>query len=90
MLTRALCLTRVLVAAAACSSKRDAVSIPSPADRYIESVNTVSGSFVSDVIFNSDKKPYTVNLSQAYARVVKNTEDQSKQDVLIMLLENPL
>ncbi len=90
MLTRALCLALVLVAAAACSSKRDAVSIPSPADRYIESVNTVSGSFVVDVIFNSDKKPYTVNLSQAYARVVKNPEEQSKQDVLIMLLENPL
>ena len=90
MLTRALCFTLILLTAAACSSRRDAAAIPSPADRYVESVNTVSGTFTVDAIFNHDKKPYTFNLTQAYARVVKNPADQSKQDVLIMLLEKPI
>lgn len=80
----------VVLTAAACSSRRDAAAIPSPADRYVESVNNVSGSFTVDGIFNHDKKPYTVNLTQAYARVVKNPADQNKQEVLIMLLEKPL
>ena len=62
----------------------------SPAAKYVESVNTVSGSFTVDGSFNYDKKPYTVNLAHAYARVVKNPADQSKQDVLILLLEKPL
>ena len=61
-----------------------------PADRYVESVNNVSGSFTVDGIFNHDKKPYSVNVTQAYASVVKNPEDQSKREVLIVLLEKPL
>ena len=44
---------------AACSSKSDTVVSNSPADRYVESVNNVSGSFTVDGIFNHDKKPYT-------------------------------
>ena len=87
---RFLCLILLLLTATACSSRRDAAAIPSPADRYVESVNTVSGSFTVDAIFNHDNKPYTFNFTQAYARVVKNPADQSKQDVLIMLLEKPL
>ena len=83
-------LVLVLFTVAACSSKSDTVVSNSPADRYVESVNNVSGSFVVDGIFNYDKKPYTVTLTQAYARVVKNPADQSKQDVLIVLLEKPL
>jgi len=79
----------VLLAVTACSSKR-AISVPTPADRYVESVNTVSGSFTVDGQFNYDKKPYSVNVTQAYARFVKNQADQSKQDVLILLLEKPL
>ena len=90
MSIRSLGLVLVLLIVAGCSSRRDAAAIPSPADRYVESVNTVSGSFTVDGIFNHDKKPYTFNLTQAYARVVKNPADQSKQDVLIMLLEKPL
>ena len=86
---RCLSLILLLITAAACSSRRDA-AIPSPADRYVESVNTVSGSFTVDAIFNHDNKPYTFNFTQAYARVVKNPADQSKQEVLIMLLEKPL
>ena len=92
MFRRLLCfgLVLVLLTAVACSSKSGPVVTNSPADRYVEAVNTVSGSFVVDGIFNHDKKPYTVTLSQAYARVVKNPADQSKQDVLIVLLEKPL
>ena len=80
----------LLLITAACSSKSETVVSNTPADRYVESVNNVSGSFVVDGIFNHDKKPYTVTLTQAYARVVKNPADQSKQDVLIVLLEKPL
>lgn len=79
----------VLVTVTACSSKR-AISVPTPADRYVESVNSVSGSFTVDGQFNYDKKPYAVNVKEAYARLVKNQADQSKQDVLILLLEKPL
>lgn len=91
-MNRALCsgLILVLLGAAACSSKTGTVVSNTPADRYIEGVNNVSGSFVVDGNFNYDKKPYTVTLGQAYARVVKNPSDQSKQDVLIVLLEKPL
>ena len=92
MLMRALCsgFLLLLLAAAACSSKNDTVVSNTPADRYVEAVNNVSGSFVVDGIFNHDKKPYTITLTQAYARLVKNPADQSKQDVLIVLLEKPL
>ena len=76
-----------LLAVTACSSKPKGTS---PADRYVESVNTVSGSFTVDGTFNYDKKPYTVNLAHAYARMVKNPADQNKQDVLVLLLEKPL
>jgi len=92
MLPRALCSGLILLvfAATACSSKSDTVVSNSPADRYVESVNNVSGSFTVDGIFNHDKKPYSVNLTQAYATVVKNVEDQTKQEVLVVLLEKPL
>ena len=90
MLKRALCLGLILLLFAACSSKSDTVVSNTPADHYLESVNTVSGSFTVDGIFNHDKKPYTVNVTQAYATVVKNVEDQSKQEVLVVLLEKPL
>jgi hypothetical protein len=83
-------LVLVLLVVAGCSSKGGKVVTNSAADRYVESVNSVSGSFTVDGIFNHDKKPYSVNLTQAYARVVKNPSDQSKQEVLIMLLEKPL
>ena len=83
-------LVLVLVTAGACSSKSEPVVSNTPADRYVESVNNVSGSFVVDGTFNHDKRPYTVTLTQAYARVVKNLADQNKQDVLILLLEKPL
>lgn len=83
----ALCLLSV-----SCSSKNDATSAtpPSPADRYVESVNTVSGSFSVDAALSDDKKPFTISPTQAYARVVKNLADQSKNDVLIVLVEKPL
>ncbi len=91
MFRRLPCIGLILVLlTAACSSKSDTVVSNSPADRYVESVNNVSGSFVVNGTFNYDKKPYTVTLTQAYARVVKNPADQSKQDVLIVLLEKPL
>jgi hypothetical protein len=53
-------------------------------------VNTASGTFVIDAIFNEDKKPSVINISQAYARVVSNLKDQNKKDVLIVLLEKAL
>lgn len=91
MLRRSGCFAFVLLLfSVACSSNRSPTSVGSPADRYVESVNNVSGSFTVDGSFNYDKKPYTVNLTQAYARVVKNPADQSKQDVLVLLLEKPL
>ena len=92
MLSRAHCsgLLILVLLTAACSSKSDTVVSNTTADRYVESVNNVSGSFVVDGIFNHDKKPYTVTLTQAYARVVKNPADQTKQEVLIVLLEKPL
>jgi hypothetical protein len=79
----------LLLVVAGCSSKKD-ITVSSPADRYVESVNKVSGTFTIDASFNYDKKPSTVNVTQAYARVLKNQADQSKRDVLIMLLEKPL
>ena len=90
MLKHVLCLALIVFGFAACSSKRNAVVSNTPADRYLESVNTVSGNFTVEGIFNHDKKPYIVNVTQAYARVVKNPADQSKQEVLIMLLEKPI
>src|SRR5262245_56395961 len=89
MSMRCLGLVLLVLAVTACSSKK-AISVPTPADRYVESVNTVSGTFTVDGQFNYDKKPYTVNVKEAYARLVKNQADQSKQDVLILLLEKPL
>ncbi len=90
MWTRALCsgLILLVLTVAACSSKKDTVA--SPAHRYVESVNTVSGSFSVDGIFSYDKKPFNINPTQAYARIVKNPQDPSKNDVLIVLVEKPL
>jgi hypothetical protein len=74
----------------ACSSKTPTATPTSPADRYVESVNNVSGGFSVDADLAHDKKPFTISPTQAYARVVKNTQDQTKNEVLILLTEKPL
>ena len=91
MSTRLLCsgLILLVLTVAACSSKKD-TPVASPAHRYVESVNTVSGSFSVDGIFSYDKKPFNINPTQAYARIVKNPQDPGKNDVLIVLVEKPL
>lgn len=74
----------------AATTQPDQQSTPA-ATRYLESVNSVSGSFALDAFFSEDKKtPFTITLSHAYARLVKNGLDPSKQDVLIVLSEKPL
>jgi len=76
-----------------CSQTRQpAVGAPAaPPIRDVESVNTVTGSFTVAAVFNrNDKSPITVNLTQAYARLVKNRKDETKQDVVILLTEKPL
>ena len=77
---------------AACSrNKAPALPLPTqPFARYVESVNTASGTFTINAEFTEDKKPAVINFSQAYARVVTNPEDANKKDVLIVLLEQPL
>ena len=90
MMRRLTCFGLALLLFGGCSRKSNIAPTNSPADRYVESVNNVSGSFTVDGSFNYDKKPYTVQLAHAYARVVKNPADQSKQDVLVLLLEKPL
>jgi hypothetical protein len=77
---------------AACSRKGAPSSTQptQPSDRYVESVNTVSGTFPIDAGFNEDKQPSVIDISQAYARVVTSLEDENKKDVLIVLLEQPL
>jgi hypothetical protein len=92
MWTNYLSLTLLLLLCVSCSSKRDAVTggPASPADRYIESVNTVSGSFSVDAALSEDKKPFTISPTQAYTRVIRNAEDQSKKDAFIILVEKPL
>ena len=82
----------LLLICAACSRKK-APALPQSTpsfDRYVESVNTAAGAFTIDAEFNEDKKPSTINFSQAYARVVTNPEDANKKDVLVVLLEQPL
>lgn len=77
---------------ASCSSKRDgssAVATSTP-DRYAESLNTVAGNFSVDASLSEDKKAFTISPTQAYARVVKSTADQSKNDVFVILVEKPL
>jgi hypothetical protein len=81
-----------VVICAACSRNK-APALPQPTEpfaRYVESVNTASGSFTINAEFNEDKKPSVINFSQAYARVVTNPEDTKKKDVLVVLLEQPL
>lgn len=77
---------------AACSRKTapGLTPPPSPSDRYVESVNTTSGTLTIDAQFNEDKKPSVINFAHAYARVVINPEDQNKKDVLVVMLERPL
>ena len=89
---RITCLSLILLLCLSCSSKRNGGNaLPtSTHDRYAESVNTVSGSFSVDVILTEDKKPSTISPTQAYARVVKSTSDQSKNDVFVILVEKPL
>ena len=66
-----------------------AVSQPTPSNDA-ESVNSVNGSFTVTGYFAGDKPPETVTLTQAYARRVKNEEDQTKQDILVLLTEKPV
>jgi hypothetical protein len=81
----------VLICAACSRNKAPALPEPTnPLDRYVESVNTASGSFTINAEFNEDKKPSVINFSQAYARVVPNPEDTNKKDVLVVLVEQPL
>jgi hypothetical protein len=81
----------VLICAACSRNKAPALPQPTnPLDRYVESVNTASGSFTINAEFNEDKKPSVINFSQAYARVVPNPEDTNKKDVLVVLVEQPL
>jgi hypothetical protein len=77
---------------AACSRKTAPGLTPptSPSDRYVESVNTTSGTLTIDAQFNEDKKPSVINFAQAYARVVTNLEDKNKKDVIVLLVEQPL
>lgn len=77
---------------ASCSSKRggnNAVPTSTP-DRYAESVNAVSGSFSVDASLSEEKKAFTISPTQAYARAIRNAEDQSKTDAFIILVEKPL
>lgn len=77
---------------AACSRKTAPGPTPptEPSARYVESVNTTSGTLTIDAQFNEDNQPSVINFSQAYARVVTNPEDTNKKDVLVVLLEQPL
>ena len=88
------CVTIILLSLLcfSCSSKTDTSTVapPSPADRYVESVNTVSGSFSVDGALSDDKKPFNISPTQAYARVIRDIEDQSKNDAFIILVEKPL
>ena len=89
---RALCsgLILLLLTSAACSSKNDTAPVAGLTSRYIESVNSVSGSFSVDGMFSYDKKPFAINPTQAYARIVNNQQDPNKKDALIVLVEKPL
>ena len=76
---------------ASCSSKKDGTAVPtSTPDRYAESLNAVAGNFSVDASLSEDKKAFTISPTQAYARVVKSTSDQSRNDVLVILVEKPL
>ena len=89
---RITCLSLILLLCLSCSSKRggsNAVPTSTP-DRYAESVNAVSGSFSVDASLSDDKKAFTISPTQAYARVIRNAEDQSKSDAFIILVEKPL
>jgi hypothetical protein len=88
MWMRALCSGLLLLTAAACSSKNQPAA--GLTAHYVESVNSVSGSFSVDGIFSYDKKPFNINPTQAYARIVKNQQDPNKKDALIVLVEKPL
>ena len=81
----------VLICAACSRNKAPALpQSTQPSDAYVESVNTVSGTYTIDAVFNENKQPAVVNISQAYARVIGNPEDRNKKDVLIVLVEQPL
>lgn len=73
-----------------CSAKKEAALPPSPTDQYVESVNAVSGSFGVSETLSEDKQAFTISPTQAYARVVRNLDDQNKKDALIILVEKPL
>ena len=83
----------LLLSICAACSRNKAPALPQPTnslDRYVESVNTTSGTLTIDAQFNEDRKPSVINFAQAYARVVTNPEDTKKKDVLVVLLEQPL
>jgi hypothetical protein len=89
MRTIALILIVVSLLFFGCSSKKDA-GPASPTDRYIESVNTVSGVFSVEASLSENKQPFTISVKEAYGRVVRSLADPNKKDVLIVLVENPL
>ena len=80
----------LLLICAGCSKKNSTSASLPASERYVETVNTASGTYSIDAIFNEDKQPSIVNISQAYARFVSNPEDKNKKDVLIVLVEKPL
>jgi hypothetical protein len=80
----------LLLICAGCSKKNSTSASLPASERYVEAVNTASGTYSIDAIFNEDKQPSIVNISQAYARFVSNPEDKNKKDVLIVLVEKPL
>jgi hypothetical protein len=86
----------ILFACSGCSQTAQPGSAAQPdqrtsaSARYVESVNTVSGSYTIDAFFSEDNKPFTINMTQAYARLVKNRADETKKDVLIVLTEKPV
>jgi hypothetical protein len=96
MMLKRTTISLALMSALACSgcsqTRQPAVSASvSPPIRDVESVNTVTGSFTVDPIFNRrGDTPITVKPTQAYARFVKNRKDETKQDVVILLSEQPL
>ncbi|MEK6282805.1 MAG: hypothetical protein AABN95_20810 [Acidobacteriota bacterium] len=55
-----------------------------------ESINSVEGSFTVTGYWAKDKPPEAVTLTQAYARRVKNKDDQTRPAILILLTEKPV
>ncbi|MEO8436700.1 MAG: hypothetical protein ABI596_17510 [Pyrinomonadaceae bacterium] len=89
MMFGALALLFVVMGCNKSQSTLTAATPPAP-NNDAESVNSVAGSFTVTGYFAKDKPPETVTLTQAYARRVKNQDDPTTQDVLILLTEKAL